>query len=164
MRHRVQIEAAGMDPLGKVRDIFRLPERHAQALESGYPCPKNGFGIRRPQVLLHPLPDGSLGAGGNLLPDDVVDHRGKQIAVHLPGNMPQLIDRRTQPLVLAAEIRKLLFAVLKLHKPSSFALFFILPQKPPVGYPPFFSCQMPLFPEICKKIFVFLPFSLFFDK
>ena len=71
--HRVQIERARMNLCGKIRDILRLAEGHAERLQVWDTCFQDGFGIDRAQRILHSLPDGCLCLGRDLLSDDVVN-------------------------------------------------------------------------------------------
>ena len=73
MRHGVQIKCAGADLFSKIRDVLCLAEAYAQSLQPGDARRQNGFGVHLTQCVLHPLPDGGLRLGGDLLADDVVD-------------------------------------------------------------------------------------------
>ena len=69
----MQIKCARMDFFGKIRNILCLAEGHTQSLQLGNTCCQDGLGIDGAQCILHPLPDGRLCLGGDLLPDDVVN-------------------------------------------------------------------------------------------
>ncbi len=71
--HSVQIKRARMDFFGKIRDILRLAEGHAQPLQPWNTGGYDRFGIHFVQRILHPLPYGRLRLGRDLLSDDVVN-------------------------------------------------------------------------------------------
>ena len=113
----LQIERAIHNSPGKVREIFRLAERHAKGLQRGYTGGKDRFGADRAERVLHALPDRGLRLHGDLLADDVVHDGGKQIRVRRALHRPDTVDDRSQPLVLPAQIRQLGLAVDKIHQP-----------------------------------------------
>ena len=126
VRHGIQIKGTCVNFFGKVRDVLRLAERHAQSLQLRDSRRQNGFGIDLAQRILHPLPDGGLRPGGDLLSDDVVDDSGKQIRVHRPVDMPDAVDHLTEPLVLFAQIGKRLFSVCEIHPVTSLRFAILL--------------------------------------
>ena len=83
-----------MDFLCKIRDVFRLAEGHAQLLQLRHPRRQQALGVHGAQGVPHPLPDGGLCFHRNLLPDDVMHDRRKQVGIHLALDRPDLRDGR----------------------------------------------------------------------
>ena len=115
MRHGVQIKCAGADFFSKIRDVLRLAEAYAQSLQPEDARRQNGFGVHLTQCVLHPLPDGGLRLGGDLLADDVVDNGRKQVRIHRAVDVTDAVDDLAQPLVLPPQIGQLFFSVRKIH-------------------------------------------------
>ena len=115
VRHGVQIKGAGVDFFGKVRDVFRLAESHAQCLQPGDTCGQDVLGVHPAQRVLHPLPDGGLGLGGDLLAHDMVDHGGKQVRVYRAADRAHAVDDLTEPLVLLPQVGELCLPVGEIH-------------------------------------------------
>ena len=86
-------------------------KRHAQPLQSGNARRQNGFGVDSTQGILHPLPDGRLRPGRDLLADDVVNDGRKQVRIHSAVNMPDAVHDFAEPFVFLPQIRNFRFAV-----------------------------------------------------
>jgi hypothetical protein len=69
-----------------------------------------------------------------LLPDDVVNDRGKQVAVYLAVDMPDFLNRFAEPLIFVFQVFSFFVAVLKIHRMRFFPVFnqplFFLPRQP----------------------------------
>lgn len=110
-----QIKRAILDLAGKIQDIFRLAERDAARLQACRTGGYDGFRVNCAERFPHPVPDGSLGFGGYLLPDNMVDDRGKQVGVGLTADRTDLVDQRAQSGVFLFQIIRFRFAVLKIQ-------------------------------------------------
>ena len=113
--HGGQIKSAGVDFFGKIRDVLRLAEGHAQRLQLRDARRKNGLGVHFHQRVLHPLPDGGLCLRGDLLADDVVNDGGKKVGIYGAVDVADLVNDRAEPLVLPAQIGNFRFPVCKIH-------------------------------------------------
>ena len=102
--HAFQIESAAAYLFGKIRDVFRLAEGHAERLQQGNTGCGDAVGGYRAERVLHALPDGRLCFCGNLLPDDMVHDRGKQVGVHCSVNMAEPVDDSGKSAVFGLEI------------------------------------------------------------
>ena len=111
----LEVKFSALDFPGKVRNVFSLSEGHAEALQLLNPGSEDGSGIHRAELIPHPLPDGRLRFRGDLLADDVVYHRRKEVGIHFPLDVSRLCDDRCHPLVSCAQIRRFRFAVLEIH-------------------------------------------------
>jgi len=63
-------------------------------LQLRHPRRQQVLGVHGAQGVPHPLPDGGLRFHRNLLPDDVMHDRRKQVGIHLALNRPDLRDGR----------------------------------------------------------------------
>ena len=113
--HSLQVAGTAANFLSKIRDILCLAERHAQGLQLWSTGRENGFRIHLAQRFLHPQPDGRLGLCGDLLSNYVVDHRGEQIRIDLPINMPDPVNDLAKPPILLPQVGNLSFTVCKIH-------------------------------------------------
>ena len=102
--NRLRIKRAALHLRGKLCDIFRLVKGHTEGLQPFRPRRKKRCGIDRAKAFLHALPHGRLRLGRNLLPDDVMDNRGKQIRVDRALNPPDAVNRIAKALILPAQI------------------------------------------------------------
>ena len=93
---RDRIQLAGRCFPRAVLDILHLFKRHAKPLQPlGTGC-QNRFRVDFAQILPHPPPDRLLSLGGNLLPDDMMHDRRKQIVIDGSLDRADLIDNRAQ--------------------------------------------------------------------
>ena len=114
----LRIERTAVDALGKIGDVLRLAKGHAQRLQFGNTGSQDRLGVHGAQCVLHSLPDRGLRLRRDLLADDVVHHRRKQIGIDDAVHMPDFVDDLTQPLVPGAQAGKLGFPVGKKHRRS----------------------------------------------
>ena len=111
----LEVKFSALDFPGKVRNVFSLSEGHTEALQLLNPGSEDGSCIHHAELVPHPLPDGRLRFRGDLLADDVVYHRRKEVGIHFPLDVSRLCDDRRHPLVSCAQIRRFRFAVLEIH-------------------------------------------------
>ena len=104
-----------MDLFGKIRDVLRLFERHAERLELGNTRGEDRLGVDLAECRQHPLPDRLLCLGRDLLADDVVHDGGKEVSIHFSLDMADAVDDLGHALILLFKIVGLLFPVGKIH-------------------------------------------------
>ena len=115
MLDRIKIKCAGVDFLGKIRDVLRLAKGHSHGLQLRNSRGKYGFGVYFAQGILHTLPDGRLRFGRDLLTDDMMHNRGEQVGIHRAVNVTDPVNDLAQPPVLLPQIGDLGFPIFKIH-------------------------------------------------
>ena len=92
-----------------------LAEGHAERLQQGNTGCGDAVGGYRAERVLYALPDGRLCFCGNLLPDDMVHDRGKQVGVHCSVNMAEPVDDSGKSAVFGLEIIGFGLSVREIH-------------------------------------------------
>ena len=101
---RMQIGAAIDDPARNVLNVARLAEGDANALQLIQRTRRDNIGCHPGKPGLHLAPEGNLGLGGNLLTNDAVHQRMKEIRLHLASDQPDAVDGRGQTRIPGAQV------------------------------------------------------------
>ena len=115
MLNGVEVKCPAVNLLGKIRDVLRLAERHAERLKLRHTGGDDGLRIHVAQGVMHTLPDGRLRFHGYLLADDVVHDGGEEVCVNRALDMSDAVNDPAHTLVLLPQVGKLRLAVFKIH-------------------------------------------------
>ena len=110
-----QIKLAALYFSGEVADVFHLAKGDAEGLQFFGVQRQNVFSVYFLETVPEALPDGGKSLGGNLLSDNLMYDRLKEIGVHFALDMADLFDDSAENLVFLFQIIEFRIAIFKIQ-------------------------------------------------
>ena len=116
------VKVSGKYLFGEILDVFRFPECHSEGLKGSYIRIPYRFRRHCAKGIIHPLPDGLLCLGGDLLADDVVDNGRKQVCINGTVDVSDPVYGFRKPWVFPFQIFDFRISIFKKQSCGSFTM------------------------------------------